>query len=518
MAAKTAGHLCSHYLKQPQVLGQLLAGMLIGPFALGRLPIPGMGPLFPAVHGMLPVSSELFALSLVGSVVLLLVAGMETDLDVFLRYSVAGLATAVGGAVVSFTIGAKLVVWFGYADTCFAPAALCMGTMALATSVGVTVAVLSELRKIDSPEGATILSAAVIDDVLGLIVLATVVSLIATGSGQTDGRQHLPVNPWHIVAVVVKAALFWTGTMALGILGRRYLRAFLKSFSSVAVSAVALALALFLAALAEKFGLALIIGAYTIGLAFSRLDMAHEIRRRMTPLHEFLVPIVFCVSGMMVDVTSLHGVLFFGLVFASGCIFAKLAGSGLGAWPMGFNLRGVLRIGLGMSPRQEVALIVAATALAHGAISKDLYSAGVLMCLVATVITPPALKASFGPASGLRKEKKGRVKPMVHFHLALPGPEIAELVAGRMVRAFQQEEFYVHMREHAGLYEMRKEVMTVFMRRVDAALEFSAVADDLQYARFIVLEEMIALGDVFRDASRLVEMHDLKRTLLEPGN
>lgn len=302
--------------------------------------------------------------------------------------------------------------------------------------------------------------------------------------------------------------------MAAGILGRRYIRRFLRAFGSGgAMSTVALAMALFLAAMAEEFGLAFIIGAYTMGLALSRLDMTHEIQRRMTPLYEFLVPVFFCVSGMMVDVTSMGRMLGFGLVFAVAAVLAKLVGSGLGALPLGFNWRGALRIGFGMSPRQEVALIVAAIALAHGAISKDLYGAGVLMCLVATVVTPPALKASFNGASGLRREQKGRRKAMVRFRVELPGAEMADLVAIRMTRAFQQEEFFVHMREGAGLYEMRKDVITVFMHREDSVIEFSTAADSLQYARFIVLEEILALGDVFRDASRLVEMNDLKRSL-----
>ena len=519
LAAKSLGHVFRHTFKQPAVLGELVAGMIIGPFALGRIPIPAIGALFPHVADGLPISAELHALTLVGSVVLLFVAGLETDLDVFLRYSVVGLATAIGGAVVSFVAGAGLVVWLTPVESFFSPAALCMGAMALATSVGVTVAVLSELRKMDSPEGATILSAAVIDDVLGLIVLAIVVSLIGLQGVKGSGGAQMSINTLHIVGVVAKAAVFWAGAMALGILGRRYIRAFLKSFGGRgAMSTIALALALFLAALAERFGLALIIGAYTMGLALSRLDMAHEIQRRMTPLHEFLVPIFFCVSGMMVDITNLGGMLLFGLVFAVVAVLAKLVGSGLGAWPLGFNWRGVMRIGFGMTPRQEVALIVATTALAKGALGRDLYSAGVLMCLVTTVVTPPALKFAFGPESGLRKEKKGRRRPMVQFQVNLPGPEVADLAASRMVRAFQQEEFYVHMREGAGFYEMRKDTSVVFMRRKEAVLEFSAVPADLQYVRFIVLEEILALGDIFRDASRLVEMHDLKRALLEQAS
>lgn len=515
LAAKAMGRLFQRRLKQPSVLGELVAGAIIGPFALGQISLPWLGQLFPMSANHI-VSPELHSLALIGSIVLLFTAGLETDLEVFLRYSAVGLTTAIGGAVVSFFAGAGVTVWFGLADSLFSPAALCMGVMALATSVGVTVAVLSELRRMDSPEGATILSAAVIDDILGLIMLATVVSVIAVGGdANADGGSKL----WPIIMVVGKAALFWCGTMALGILGARPIRWFLRAFGgSGAMATAAFALALLLAALAEQFGLALIIGAYTMGLALSRLDMAHEIQRRMVPLHEFLVPVFFCVSGMMVDLRSIGGTLAFGLVFAAVCILAKLVGSGLGAWPMGFNLRGVLRIGFGMAPRQEVALVVAATAFAKGAIGKDLYGAGVLMCLAATVVSPPALKAVFNAASGQRKDRRGRSRRMVQLRLPLPGPEVAALVADRLVRAFQQEEFYIHIREGVNLYEMRKDRIAVFLKQDGADLEFSVNPNDLQYVRFVVLEEILALGDVFRDASRLVEMHDLKRALLETGN
>ncbi len=521
LAARGMGHLFRRYLKQPSVLGELVAGMLIGPFALGGVRFGGIrvlgsrilefGPFFPEAGGPLPISGELYALSLIGSVVLLFVAGLETDLDVFLRYSLAGVTTAIGGALIAFCAADALVVWFGLAESYTSPAALMMGTISLATSVGLTVAVLSELRRLDQPEGATILSAAVLDDVFGLIVLAVVLSIVAVRSkGNLNGSEDL-----HVLGVILKAAIFWIVAMAVGILGRRPLRRLLRSFGSGGnMATIALGLALLIAALAEEFGLALIIGAYTTGLALSRLDMAHEIQRRMAPLYDFLVPVFFCVSGMMVDFRSLSGVLVFGILFTVVAIASKILGCAAGAYPLGFNWLGVVRIGLGMTPRQEVALIVAGVALANGAITKDLYSAGVLMTVVASVITPPALKLAFNERSGLRVAKRDAHRPTQKFHIKLPGPEVAELVADRLARAFQQEEFYIHMREDVSLYELRKEEIVIFMQQRDSVIELRATPSDLEYARFVVLEEILALGDVFRDASRIVEMEGLKRELL----
>ena len=510
LAAKTLGHLFSRYLKQPRVLGQLLAGMLIGPYALGGIAIPAFGPLFPPNGELLPISGELHGLTLMGSIVLLFSAGLETDLDKFLRYSAAGVTTAIGGAIVSFALGDAVVVWFGMADSYLSPPALAMGTVALATSVGLTVAVLSEMRKLELPESATILSAAVIDDVLGLIALAVVLSLMAAGASGPAAFD------WGKVGLVaLKAGLFWVGTMALGILGARHIGGFLKSFGGHgAIATVALALAFFLAAMADKVGLALIIGAYTMGLSLSRLDMTRELQRRMAPVYELLVPIFFCTMGMMVDFGRFRSMLLVGVVYTGAAILGKLIGCGLGACPMGFNLRGALRIGLGMLPRQEVALVVAAVALTSGAIGNDLYSVIILMAFVTSVITPPVLKHVFGGRPGLRRAEKEPARPTARLHVKLSGPELAELAADRMARAFRQEEFFVNLRKEIPLYEMRKEEIAVFLRVEDATLEFSSHPDHLQYVRFIVLEEMIALGEVFREASEFMEMDALKRSLL----
>lgn len=510
LAAKSAGLLCQRYLGQPSVLGEVLAGVFIGPFALGGLHIPGLGPLFPLVSaaaGEVAVPPELYMLTLIGSVVLLFTAGLETDLGMFLRYSGAGFATAFGGAVTAFLLGDAISVWLGMAKGYLSPAALCMGSISLATSVGLTAAVLSEMRKLDTPEGATILSAAVIDDVIGIVVLAVVVNIISR-SGKAISNLALG---W----VVAKAGLFWVVTMSAGILARRQLRAFLHTFGrGGAMSTIALAMALFLSALAEEFGLALIIGAYTMGLALSRLDMAHEIRRRMTPLYEFLVPVFFCVSGMMVNVRAFGGVIGFAAIYTIVAIVAKVLGCGFASAPFGFNLRGQMRIGLGMTPRQEVALIVASVALARGAISNQLYGAGIFMTLAATLFTPPALTWAFRGPSGVTARTGRPEEEPARFRIQLPTPEVAEHVADRLAKAFLAEDFFVHVHEGVGLYELRKGDIIIRMQREGNEIEFRCGPDQIQYARFIVFEEMVSLHDVFRDASQSLEMEEMRRNLL----
>jgi len=152
------------------------------------------------------------------SAVLLFLAGLETDVHKFLRYAFSGFVTGLGGAALSFALGCAIVVWTGHADSFTDPKALLMGTVLTATSVGLTARVLSERRKMHTAEGATILSGAVIDDMLGLVLLAVVLSLAAAGAGSG----HSP--GWsHIAWIAGKAGIFWIGTMTAGILCARHI-------------------------------------------------------------------------------------------------------------------------------------------------------------------------------------------------------------------------------------------------------------------------------------------------------
>jgi Kef-type K+ transport system membrane component KefB len=164
-AARLGGFLASR-MGMPSVLGELLIGIVIGPYMLGGLAIPGFPEgLFPVVTGSVPVIPELYGMATIASIILLFHSGLETDLDLFLLFSLKGAVIGIGGVIFSFFAGA----WAGSMITdlpMFEPSNLFMGVLSIATSVGITARILSEQRKMDSPEGVTILAAAVLDDVL----------------------------------------------------------------------------------------------------------------------------------------------------------------------------------------------------------------------------------------------------------------------------------------------------------------------------------------------------------------
>jgi Kef-type K+ transport system membrane component KefB len=499
LMAKASGYVFSRYLRQPAVLGELCAGMLIGPYALGGLNLPLVGQLFSLPHGMLPVSPELYGIATIASIVLLFLAGIETDLSMFLRYSAAGTVVGIGGVVGSFFLGALLAVWFGIADGFMDPAALFLGAISTATSVGITARILSEKRKLDSPEGVTILSAAVIDDVLGIVILAIVVGIakISGGAG---------VNWFRIGIIAAKALSFWIISTLLGLILARRISDFLKWFQSPElIASLALGLALFLAGLSEMAGLAMIIGAYIMGLALSRTDVKHELHEQLQGVYQFLVPIFFCVMGMLVDFRAMKGALLFGAVYSAVAVAAKIIGCAIPALAMHFTPRGAIRVGIGMLPRGEVALIIAGIGMATHIITPEVFGVAIMMTLITTVIAPPLLVRVFEGPAGITKEAIHRpITREEKIQLEFPNAEIAEFVLARLAQAFRGEAFFVH-RINPGMpiYQLRREEVALTLLQEENRLVVESPPQHADIARFIVAEEMLELGLMFESLKKM---------------
>jgi Kef-type K+ transport system membrane component KefB len=417
-AAKVGGEIAERFLKQPAVLGELVMGMLIGPFALGQfIHLPHVGALFPPPVGHTPiaVSGELWAFAQVAVIILLFIAGLETDLGNFLRYGAKAFVIGLGGVIFPFFLGAWATSVFTEYGM-MSPMALFMGSAMTATSVGITARVLSDIHKLGTPEGVSILAAAVIDDVLGLLVLAIVIAMAAgaavdeaglaaadeTGHAAADGAQ--PGIDWGQLGwVALKAFGIWIGVTAAGIFSAKYIERLFSAFkSSGAKITLSLALCFLISAFVELFGLAMIIGAYSIGLGLSQTAMSKEIIKEMEGLYHALVPVFFVVMGMLVSFPAMREEVMFGVVVSLLAIASKVFGCGLPALGLGFNVRGATRIGLGMLPRGEVALIIAGMGLARGAIDTGLFGVVIMMTVVTTFLAPVLLVPAFRGGDGLR--------------------------------------------------------------------------------------------------------------------
>ena len=327
--AKLGGEIFTRYLKLPAVIGELMVGVAIGPYALGNyinlgwlIPGSGLGPLFPRTEDITEaVSPELFSISEIAVIVLLFFVGLETNLGQFVRYAKPGSVIALGGVVVPFILGVVATIAFGYADGVGSAEALFMGAAMTATSVGITARVLSERKKMATPEGVTIMAAAVIDDILGILILTLGRGCRRYGCGLCHRHTHCRG----------KAAGFLVVWFGGGLLISKYVSKFILSLKVTgAAIAISFGIALLSSGLAESFGLAFIIGAYAAGLALSGTKLGQVLahhqpgteegeHRRDPPfvvLHDALVPIFFVVQGMQVDVRLFGGVIVFGLVLS----------------------------------------------------------------------------------------------------------------------------------------------------------------------------------------------------------
>ena len=249
-----------------------------------------------------PVSTELWGVAQIAAILLLFIAGLETDLQSFLRYAGPATFIAIGGVIFPFALGQWGTVWMGYADSPMDGQALFMGAIMVATSVGITARVLSDIHKLDTPEGVTILGAAVVDDVIGIMVLAVVIGLARTGEFD-----------WGVAGGVFgKAVGFYLTFMIVGLAIAKYIAGFLGWFKSRgAAVAIAIGFAFIAAAVAEMFGLAMIIGAYSMGLVLSDTKISHYLEERAMEVGNVFVPIFFVVLGMLVDLQAMMGALGF---------------------------------------------------------------------------------------------------------------------------------------------------------------------------------------------------------------
>ena len=401
-AAKFGGEISERYFKTPAVVGELAAGIIIGPFALGGVDIPWLGSLFEQVGGgvagvegfFIPVSESLWSMAQVGAIILLFNAGLETDLRQFLRYAGPASLVAIGGAALPFALGAAASVAFGFAVSFTDPTALFIGAIFMATSIGISVRILADLRRLDTPEGVTILAAAVLDDVLGILVLTIVVGIAIEGE----------LSVVSVGLVALKTLGFWVALTGIGILLSRRISDLIDKFQvSGSALVLAVALAFFSASLAESFGLAMIIGAFSIGLALSGTELSHRLGEPLRGVVAVFVPIFFVVMGTLVDVTALGGVWVFGIAFTAVAVVGKLGGSAVPALLTGFNRLGALRIGAGMLPRGEVTLIMVGIGISNGIIGRELFGISIIMILVSTILAPLILSRAFRTgASGRR--------------------------------------------------------------------------------------------------------------------
>ncbi|URN93661.1 MAG: cation:proton antiporter [Candidatus Pristimantibacillus lignocellulolyticus] len=378
-STKIAGDL-SVRLGQPSVLGKLIVGIILGP----------------AVLGWVESTEFIHYISEIGVLLLMFMAGLETDLKQLQQNWKGAFSVAVAGIILPFIGAYGVAELFGLSQT----SALFMGVLFSATSVSITVQVLKDMDKLNTREGTTILGAAVVDDVLVVILLAVMMSFMGTGEEISLGL------------LIGKKVLFFGVVFVVGWL---VVPKFMKLLSKLKVTepiiTVALIICFAFSYFADLMGMAGIIGAFAAGIAISQTSFKHAVEKKVEPIaYSIFVPVFFVSIGLNVSFEGVGSQLGFVLVLTIIAIVTKMIGGALGARLTGFNNKSSMAIGAGMISRGEVALIIASTGLQAGLLLPEYFTSVILVVIVTTLVAPPILKLVFKePTNVINKKNKNEI-------------------------------------------------------------------------------------------------------------
>ena len=372
-SAKVLGELFERF-RQPAVVGEVLAGLLLGPYLLG----------------IVPHSLVYEGIAEIGVIFLLFTVGLETKPSDILKVGVVASKVGLLGILLPFVLGFGLIAYLGHPTL----EALFIGTALVATSVGITARVLGDMGLIQEIESRIILGAAVIDDIIGMILLAVVSSL---GEGALS---------WvRITLVAVEAIAF---TLFLGLVGSRVINRYGRWIERIktpqAPLVFSILICLGLSALSSAIGMAAIIGAFMAGMVLAEFSEEYHLVEKAEAIYAFLVPFFFFVMGSHINLAVMASgeIIWLALVITVLAVVGKLVGCGIGALSLGRS--GALIVGVGMVPRGEVGIIVAMLGLRLQAIPESMYALVIFMSVVTTLAVPPVLRVLFRERLQAREE------------------------------------------------------------------------------------------------------------------
>jgi len=367
-------------LGMPEVLGELFAGIVLGPFALGSLQIGG--------EPLVALNEHVLAFAEIGAILILFVAGLEVGFAQFRTLGRQSFVVGAFGVIVPFLLGLYIILLVPLPPTDL-PGALIVAAALTATSIAITMRTLEELGALDSLEGRLMINAAVIDDVLGLIVLSIVISIITTG---------VAPSPAEATWVLLRTLGLWLVLLlSVVYIGSRLVTFSRKSAARGTVEIAATALCFGSAALSAAIGLHPIVGAFSAGMAIAESKVLAQVREYIGKVNLVFSPIFFAVIGARLNVWALTPMAFYGmLLILAIAITSKVVGCGIPAALVTRSSRIGVRVGVGMISRGEVGLIVGGIGLAAGAINQDVYAQIVAMAVITTIVTPMLLRHFLG--------------------------------------------------------------------------------------------------------------------------
>jgi Kef-type K+ transport system membrane component KefB len=376
-AAKLMAELF-HKIKLPIVLGELLAGIIVGPFALGALLLINGEPLVVLNETVRHVGD-------IAAVVILFIAGLEITPREFLRGGAAAFTIASAGVIVPFFVGFYAFTAFGIE----ALQSILIATALTATSIAISVQVLTELGRMQSKEARLILGAAIVDDILAIAVLSVVITMVQTGNTQPA--------IFDIVLLIMQVLGTFAAILVVSVLViPRILHTERLWKSRGSLEGIITAAFFAAAGIAAFLGLSPIVGAFAIGMAVASTRIIKQVHEYADKLQIIFAPLFFAIIGAQVDLRgfNLNVMLLAGFIIAIAVV-TKLVGCGLPSLLFLKDKTRSMKVGIGMISRGEVGLIVAGVGISSGALSNDIYTAVVIMVAATTIITPIWLKISY---------------------------------------------------------------------------------------------------------------------------
>jgi len=517
LVARLGGTLFKRW-RMPGVLGELLAGVLFGPYLFGSVPLPGFpnGPMH-GVASILTRQHPLFGVVLVALTMLVFLIGLDTDVRLIRRYALAGALVGLGGSVAAFAavsgFTSAVSPWLFGGDRVMAwyePGPFIAGVVASITAVGILARMLAGTQRLETPEGVVALSGAVVDGLVGMLLLAVgsgIIETVAAGRPATAA----------IVATGVVRAVLATGILAVLGLGiaRKVAHTTLHDGNRHASIAAAAACVLVAAGLTGYLGLSPLLGAYVMGVAFSTTDLRHAIHERIEFVNIALVPACFALVGTQVNVNLLAdpAVFLFVLAFVGVALVAKLLACGLAALPARLTVAGCLRVGIVSMPRGEATLAMAVLAIAAGVMPDPLLIAVVVLLWVSGMLLPRLTEAGFR-CGGTGFRKGFALDEQVRISFALTTADSASLVVRRLIEIFEDEEFSVHVlnrREH--LYRFTREAYIVTLQQIGPALVFTCTPRERSLINTVMVEVAAGIEQNLRDVRRDLDPLSLQRKL-----
>ena len=366
-------------LKLPIVLGELIAGMIIGPFALGAF-------LVWDDQSLLQIDGEIRVLGEIGAIVILFMAGLEMTPKEFLRGGKQSFIVGTLGVVIPFFAGLVVFQMFGFD----ALQSMLIATALTATSIAISIQVLSEFGKLKSKEARLIIGAAVVDDILAIAVLS-IVSSLATGEGGIT-----EINPIEVTTKILQVLGFFASILIASILIMPKLIASKLWKAKGSVEGISTAAFFGAAALAGALELSPIVGAFAVGMALSTTKVFEKVESYIGKVGLIFAPLFFAIIGAQVDFRTVNlEILMLSGILIAVAIATKLFGCGIPAWLLLKNKTQGMRVGIGMISRGEVGLIVAGVGVTTGVLTSSVYSTVIIMVAATTIITPIWLKLEY---------------------------------------------------------------------------------------------------------------------------